>query len=90
MSPGRKGAGKSMFTWARDKDSEINILTPSQELTYKLIWNQIIDIKVPKHKLFSARGLPEFPDSEWVKVLQGKVVDLNVIISGIHPIVTNN
>ena len=90
MSPGRKGAGKSMFTWARDKDSEINILTPSQELTYKLIWNQIIDIKIPKHNLFSARGLPEFPDSKWVKVLQGKVVDLNVIISGIHSIVTNN
>ena len=36
-SLGRKGADKSMFTWVRDKDSEINVLTPSQELTHKLI-----------------------------------------------------
>ena len=79
-----------MFTWARDEDSEINMLTPSQELTCKLIQNQMIDIKVTKHNLFSARGLPEFPDSEWVKVLQGKAVDLNVIISVIHSTVTNN
>ena len=50
----------------------------------------MIDIKVMKHNLFSVRGLPEFPDSEWVKVLQGKVVDLNVIISVIHLTVTDN
>ena len=90
MSPGRKGANKTIFTWARDEDSEINMLTPSQELTCKLIWNQMIDIKVMKHNLFSARGLPEVPDSKWVKVLQGKVVDLNIIISAIHLTVTDN
>ena len=76
-----------MFAWARDEDSEINVLTPSQELTHKLIQNQTIDIKVTKHNLFSARGLPE---SEWVKVLQGKAVDLNIIISVIHSTVTDN
>ena len=43
-----------------------------------------------KHNLLSARGLPEFPDSKWVKVLQGKVVDLNIIISVIHLTVTDN
>ena len=90
MSPGRRGANKTMFAWARDEDSEINVLTPSQELTCKLIWNQTIDIKVMKHNLFSVRGLPEFPDSEWVKVLQGKVVDLDVIMSAIHLNVTDN
>ena len=79
-----------MFAWARDKDSEINVLTPSQELICKLTRNQTIDIKVMKHNLFSARGLQEFPDSEWVKVLQGKAVDLNVIISVIHSTVTDN
>ena len=61
-----------MFTWARDKDSELNVLTPSQELTHKLIQNQMLNIKVMKHNLFSARGLPEFLDSKWVKVLQGR------------------
>ena len=79
-----------MFAWARDEDSEINVLTPSQEFTCKLIQNQTIDIKVTKHNLFSARGLPEFSDSEWVKVLQGKAVDLDFIISAIHLTVTNN
>ena len=79
-----------MFTWARDEDSEINVLTPSQEITCKLIQNQTIDIKVMKHNLFSVRGLPEFLDSEWVKVLQGKAVDLDVIISAIHSTVTDN
>ena len=79
-----------MFTWVRDEDSEINVLTPSQELTHKLVRNQTIDIKVTKHNLFSARGLPEFPGSEWVKVLQGKAVDLDVIILVIHSTVTNN
>ena len=43
-----------------------------------------------KHNLFSARGLPEFPDSKWVKVLQGKAIDLDIIISVIHSTVTNN
>ena len=89
-SLGRRGADKTMFTWARDKDSEINVLTPSQELTHKLIWNQMINIKVMKHNLFSVRGLPEFPDSKWVKVLQEKVVDLDVIISVIHSTITDN
>ena len=50
----------------------------------------MIDIKVMKHNLFSVRGLPEFLDSEWVKVLQGKAVDLNIIISAIHSTITNN
>ena len=36
------------------------------------------------------RALPEFPDSEWVKVLQGKAVDLDVIISVIHSTITDN
>ena len=64
MSPGRRGANESMFAWARDKDSEINVLTPSQELTHKLIQNQTLNIKVTKHNLFSVRELPEFPDSK--------------------------
>ena len=89
-SLGRRGANKIMFVWARDEDSEINVLTPSQEFTCKLIQNQTIDIKVTKHNLFSVRGLPEFPDSEWVKVLQGKAVDLDIIISAIHLTVTDN
>ena len=90
MSLGRRGANKTMSAWARDKDSEIKVLTPSQELTCKFIQNQMIDIKVMKHNLFSVRGLPEFLDSEWVKVLQGKAVDLNIIISAIHSTITNN
>ena len=90
MSLGRRGADKTMFAWARDKDSEINVLTPSQELTHKLIRNQMINIKVMKYNLFSVRGLPEFLDSKWVKVLQEKVVDLDVIISVIHLTITDN
>ena len=39
MTPGRRGANKTMFAWARDKDSEINVLTPCQELTHKLVQN---------------------------------------------------
>ena len=90
MSPGRRGADETMFAWVRDEDSEINVLTPSQKLTRKLNQNQTINIKVTKHNLFSARGLPAFLDSEWVKVLQGKAVDLNIIISVIHSIITDN
>ena len=90
MTPGRKGADKSMFAWMRDEDLEINMLTPSQELTCKLIQNQTLGIKVMRHNLFSTWVLPVFLDSEWVKVLQGKVVDLNIIISRIHSTVTDN
>ena len=43
-----------------------------------------------KHNLFSARGLPEFPDSEWVKIIQGKAIDLDIIISSIHSTVMDN
>ena len=36
------------------------------------------------------RGLPEFPDSEWVKVFQGKLVDFDVVFSEIHLTVSDN
>ena len=72
------------------KLSNSHSLIPSQELTCKLIQNQTIDIKIMKRNLFSARGLPEFPDSEWVKIIQGKAIDLDVIISSIHSTVMDN
>lgn len=52
--------------------------------------NQTADIKVTKHNLFSARGLPEFSDSEWIKVLQQKAVNLNVMLSRIHLTASDN
>lgn len=87
---GRRGTDESLFAWAHDEDSQIHQLTPSQELTRKLVRNQTADIKLTKHNLFSARGLPEFPDSEWVKVIQGKAVDFDVVFSGIHSTVSDN
>ena len=87
---GRRVVDKGLFTWTREEDSEANILTTSQELTRKLVHNHTVNIKITKYNLFSAQGLPEFPDSEWVKVLQGKAVDLDVIISKIHSTVTDN
>lgn len=89
-SPERRATDELLFAWVRDKDSEINLLTLSQELTCKLIQNQTIDTKIMKHNLFSARGLPEFPDSEWVKIIQGKAIDLDIIISSIHSTVMDN
>ena len=92
MSMGRRVINEGFFTWTREEDSEINLLATSQELTRKLVHNHTVDIKITKHNLFSVWALPEFPDSEWVKVkvLKGKAVDLNAIISVIHSTMTDN
>ena len=90
MPLGRRTVNESLFAWASDKDSQVYQLTPSQELTRKLVQNQTADIKVMKHNLFCARGLPEFPDSEWTKVIQGKAVNFNVVILWIHSTVSDH
>ena len=90
MASRRGTAHKSLFTWSSNKEAQDIRLLPSQELTRKLIRNQTVDIKVPKHNLFSMRGLPEFPNSEWTKVIQGKAINFDIILSGIHTIVTDN
>ena len=84
MAMGTGRVDETLFMWTADEDLQMFELTPSQELTQKLFKNHTSAIKVTKHNLFSAQGVPEFLDSEWVKVLQGKAVNLDVILSGIH------
>ena len=90
MATGSGRADESLFAWMVDEDSQMFKLTPSQELVQKLVRNHMANIKVTKHSLFSARGLLEFSNSEWVKVLQGKAVDHDVMFSGIHSTISNN
>ena len=53
-SMGRRIVDEGLFTWTREEDSEVNTLTPNQELTRKLVHNHTVDIKITKHNLFSA------------------------------------
>ena len=45
-SMGRRIVDEGLFTWTREEDSEVNTLTPSQELTRKLVRNHTVDIKI--------------------------------------------
>jgi hypothetical protein len=39
---------ESLFAWLREESTEETLLTPSQELTRKMVQNQTIDIKTTK------------------------------------------
>ena len=80
---------ESLYAWKTEDDDEA-VLTPSQELTRKMVLNQTIDIKSTKLVVLTSRRVPEFPDSEWNNVLSGRAVNLDTVFSGMFSTITDN
>jgi hypothetical protein len=86
----KRSPDKSLFAWLDSDAADNSLLTPSQELTCKLVQNHSIDIKASKLRVLSAKRVPELPDSEWNNVLSGKAVNLDVAFSGLYSTSTDN
>jgi hypothetical protein len=90
LSANKQVPDKSLFTWLGDESVEEILLTPSQELTRKMVQNQTIDLKAAKCRVLSAKCVPEFPNMEWNNILAGKAVNLDVIFSGMYSTASDN
>src|SRR6202050_4167724 len=90
MSSKKCSPDKSLFAWLTNDDASTTVLTFSQELTHKLVQNHMLDLKASKCMVLRSRCVPEFPDSEWNNVLAGKVVNLDVVFSGMYLTVMDN
>ena len=81
---------ESLFAWLANDDSDSTTLTPSQELTRKLVQNHVLDLKASKRMVLGAKRVPEFPDSEWNNVLAGKAVNIDIVFTGMYSTITDN
>ena len=91
QGPSRKRApDESLFPWLTSESNEDIFLTPSQELTRKMVQNHALDFKLTKLRVLSAKRVPEFPDMEWNNVLAGKSVNLDVVFTGMYSTSTDN
>jgi hypothetical protein len=86
----KRVSDESLFAWLANDDSDNTALSPNQELTWKLVQNHVLDLKASKCRVLRAKHVPEFPDSKWNNVLVGKVVNIDVIFSGMYSTVTDN
>jgi len=91
QGPSKKRApDESLFAWLVDDSTEEVFLTPSQELTRKMVQNHTLDLKLTKLKVLGAKRVPEFPDMEWNNVLSGKSVNLDVVFTGMYSTATDS
>jgi hypothetical protein len=79
-----------LFTWLVNESAEEIFLTPSQELTRKMVQNHTFDLKLTKLKVLGAKQVPEFPDMEWNNILAGKSVNLDVVFTGMYSTATDS
>ena len=78
---------ESLFTWLTNHESDSSVLTASQEQTCKPIQNHVLDLKATKQVVLSSKRVP---DSEWNNILVGKVINLDIIFSGMYSTVMDN
>jgi hypothetical protein len=50
----------------------------------------VLDLKAAKHMVLRAKCVPEFPNSKWNNVLLEKVVNIDIIFSGMFSTVTDS
>ena len=86
----KRAPDESLFPWLVYESSDDTFLTPSQELTRKMVQNHALDFKLTKLKVLSAKRVPEFPDMEWNNVLAGKSVNLDAVFTGMYSTATDS
>jgi hypothetical protein len=90
MPAKRETLDESLFAWLGDEATEETLLTPSQELTRKMVQNQTIDLKATERRVLNAKRVPEFPNMEWNNILAGKAVNLDIVFSGMYSTASDN
>ena len=86
----KRAPDESLFAWLANDSAEETFLTPSQELTRKMVQNHTLDLKLTKLRVLGAKRVPEFPDMEWNNILSGKSVNLDVVFTGMFSPATDS
>ena len=81
---------ETLFPWLTSESTEDVFLTPSQELTRKMVQNHALDFKLTKLRVLSAKWVPEFPDMEWNNILAGKSVNLDAVFTRMYSTATDS
>jgi hypothetical protein len=79
--------------WNEPEDSNFNSstsLSPALQKTHTLLENFSCDIKRARSSLLNCnKPVPQFPQSEWLNLLNGYTVDLDHVFSNIYTISHN-
>jgi hypothetical protein len=73
----------SKLSWESDELASPVQLSPALKKTQELLRLFAKNLRAVKISLFTAARRPEFPDSEWNNIIQGRPVDLDNVINGV-------
>ena len=73
---------ESAYAWIANRESKHTILWDTLTKTLKLIETYTVNPKATKRFLVNEPDCPEFPDLEWKKIISGRAVNLDTVLSG--------
>ncbi|KAF7318342.1 C3H1-type domain-containing protein [Mycena chlorophos] len=84
-APPPAGRQNDPYPWTPEGiiHSALNPIANHGDETHRILCLLLSDPKAARRSVLMARNVPEFPDSEWTNLLGGKVVNLDVIVSGL-------
>ncbi|KAK0230068.1 hypothetical protein IW262DRAFT_1233285, partial [Armillaria fumosa] len=75
---------ETRFPWQPVKEISHALLHPELQLTLELIDNYTLDLKAARCSLTNSPECPEFPDEQWLSLLAGKAVNLDIMYTTEH------
>ena len=72
----------SAYAWVEARKNKRTSLRDTLTKTLRLIEVYTIDPKATKRSLVNEPDCPEFPDSEWKNIINGRAVNLDAVLSG--------
>jgi hypothetical protein len=79
----------SDFPWVVREPFGDGKLAKGLETTLTLLWAFTQDLKFMKSSIVNSGHAPPFPNSEWMSIITGDMVDLNCVISGSFTVMNN-
>jgi hypothetical protein len=82
---GRSGDLEAQYPWSVSEiiESSFDPLKPGLTETLRLLKLFLVDPKGAKRSLLTTAHCPEFPDSEWSNLVNGRAVNLDAVLSGL-------
>lgn len=89
---GRSSALEAQYPWAVTEfiESSIQPLSPNLTETLRILKILLLDPKQAKRSILTSARCPEFPDSEWTNLINGRAVNLDAVLSGFFSTTTND
>ncbi|KAJ7254480.1 hypothetical protein C8J57DRAFT_1518615 [Mycena rebaudengoi] len=89
---GRSSALEAQFPWAVTEfiESSIQPLSPGLTETLNILKILLQDPKLAKRSITTSARPPEFPDSEWTNLVNGRAVNLDAVLSGLFSTITDD